>query len=206
MGRVRQGAPHSRLQASAGALEARNGGEKPLLCGPHGGISGRTRGRRSARREAATYEPALRRTIAVERWVSIACHLAVLGGLAWFAGRGAAVRAYIIPVFFVFPVAFPLNRLGQHCSIEPGDPAGWTTLMRGHWFWDFAFLNSNYHLEHHSFPSVPFYRLSELQRLLTPFFERKGLVWRACGDLLRGWFIDNRAPHTNWEERTGSSQ
>ena len=23
--------------------------------------------------------------------------------------------------------------------------------MRGHWFWDFAFLNSNYHLEHHYF-------------------------------------------------------
>ena len=31
--------------------------------------------------------------------------------------------------------------------------------MRGHWFWDFAFLNSNYHLEHHYFPGVPFYRL-----------------------------------------------
>ena len=38
--------------------------------------------------------------------------------------------------------------------------------MRGHWFWDFAFLNSNYHLEHHYFSGVPFYRLPALQRAL----------------------------------------
>ena len=35
--------------------------------------------------------------------------------------------------------------------------------MRGHWFWDFLFLNSNYHLEHHYFPGVPFYRLPQVR-------------------------------------------
>jgi fatty acid desaturase len=154
---------------------------------------------RAARRETATYPKPLRRTIARERQVSIAFHLAALAALAWFFGWGAAARAYIVPVFFVFPVAFTLNRLGQHYSIDPGDPAGWTTLMRGHWFWDVAFLNSNYHLEHHYFPGVPFYRLPELQRVLTPFYERKGLPWRTYGQLLRGWFVDNRAPHTQWD-------
>ena len=69
-------------------------------------------------------------------------------------------------MFFVFPIAFTLNRLGQHYDIDPADPAKWGTLMRGHWFWDFAFLNSNYHLEHHYFPGVPFYRLPRLQRAL----------------------------------------
>ena len=75
-------------------------------------------------------------------------------------------EAYLVPVFFVFPVAFTLNRLGQHYSIDPADPAGWSTLMRGHWFWDAAFLNSNYHLEHHYFPGVPFYHLPALQRAI----------------------------------------
>ena len=28
--------------------------------------------------------------------------------------------------------------LGQHYDIDPTDPAKWTTLMRGHWFWDFC--------------------------------------------------------------------
>ena len=71
-------------------------------------------------------------------------------------------------MFFIFPIAFTLNRLGQHYDIDPTDPAKWGTLMRGHWFWDFAFLNSNYHLEHHYFPGVPFYRLPALQRALVP--------------------------------------
>ena len=84
-------------------------------------------------------------------------------------------------MFFVFPVAFTLNRLGQHYDIDPDDPAKWTTLVRGHWFWDLAFLNSNYHLEHHYFPGVPFYRLPALQRALTPFYQRRGFRWRRYG-------------------------
>jgi fatty acid desaturase len=157
---------------------------------------------RAARRESASYPPAYQRAIARERWLSIACHAGALAALAFFAGWGAAVRAYVIPVFLVFPVAFTLNRLGQHYSIDPRDPAGWSTLVRGHAFWDFVFLNSNYHLEHHYFPGVPFYRLPELQRALTPYYQRKGLAWWTYGALLRGWFIENRAPHTRWASDT----
>ncbi len=153
---------------------------------------------RAARRESSTYPAALQRVIARERWLSIAAHLSVLAGLLWFAGWAAAARAHLVPVFLVFPIAFTLNRLGQHYSIDPTDPAGWSTLMRGHWFWDAAFLNSNYHLEHHYFPGVPFYRLPELQMVLTPYYRRKELPWRTYGSLLRGWFIENKAPHTNW--------
>jgi fatty acid desaturase len=153
---------------------------------------------RAARRETATYDEPLRRRIARERRVSLAAHLLALASLWWFGGWGAAARAYIVPVFFVFPVAFTLNRLGQHYSIDPKDPAGWSTLMRGHWFWDAAFLNSNYHLEHHYFPGVPFYRLPEIQHALAPYYERRGLQWRTYGQLVRGWFIENQAPHTDW--------
>ena len=85
----------------------------------------------------------------------------------WYVfGFYTSLRTSIIPVFFVFPIAFTLNRLGQHYDIDPSDPAKWGTLMKGHWFWDFAFLNSNYHLEHHYFPGVPFYRLPALQAAL----------------------------------------
>ena len=70
--------------------------------------------------------------------------------------------------------------------------------MRGHWFWDLAFLNSNYHLEHHYFPGVPFYRLPEVQQALAPYYARKSLSWHTYGRLLRGWFVENQAPHTKW--------
>src|SRR6184192_2093381 len=142
---------------------------------------------RAARREGATYPVALQRQIAFERRVSIATHLAALATVWISFGFYAAARAYVIPVFFVFPIAFTLNRLGQHYDIDPADPAKWGTLMRGQWFWDFAFLNSNYHLEHHYFPGVPFYRLPEVQRALVPFYTQKNMRWRTYSELVYGW-------------------
>jgi fatty acid desaturase len=156
---------------------------------------------RAARREAATYPADLQAQIRFERRVSILCHLSALAAIWMLAGTGAALRAYVLPVFFVFPIAFMLNRLGQHYDINPDDPAEWTTLVRGHWFWDFAFLNSNYHLEHHYFSGVPFYRLPALQRALVPFYARHHMRWQTYHGLLYGWLIENRAPHTNWNER-----
>lgn len=156
---------------------------------------------RAARREARSYDEGLRRQIALERRVAIACHLGVLAALILGGGWGAAARAYLLPVAGVFPVAFTLNRLGQHYDIDPDDPAKWTTLVRGHWFWDAVFLNSNYHLEHHYFPGVPFYRLPRLQQILTPFLTRRGLAWRTYGSLVYGWIVENQVPHTRWAAR-----
>ena len=153
---------------------------------------------RAARREAATYPPDVQARIRRERLLSIGAHLAALGGLWAAFGAEAALRAYVVPVFFVFPVAFTLNRLGQHYDIDPTDPAKWGTLMRSHWFWNRVFLNSNLHLEHHYFPGVPYYRLPRLQRALLPFYERRGMRWQTYRGLLYGWFVLNKVPHTDW--------
>ena len=163
---------------------------------------------RAARRESSTYDVALQNRIALERRISTAFHLLAIAALWYAFGFYAALRAHVIPVFFVFPIAFTLNRLGQHYDVDPSDPAKWGTLMRGHWFWDFAFLNSNYHLEHHYFPGVPFYRLPQLQKALVPFYQRKGTRWQTYGRLLYGWFVENRAPHTDWgrEERAEGTE
>ena len=153
---------------------------------------------RAAAREAAGYAEELRRRIARERLVTIAFHLSILAALWIFAGFDIALRAYLVPVFLVFPVAFALNRLGQHYDIDPSDPAKWATFVRGSWFWDVAFLCSNYHLEHHYFPSVPLYNLPRLQRLLIPFYEKRGLAPRTYGQLFWRYVVLNRKPHTNW--------
>jgi len=154
---------------------------------------------RAARRESATYPEPLQRAIDRERRVSLLFHLSAVGLIWYVFGFYAALRASIIPVFFIFPIAFTLNRLGQHYDIDPADPAKWGTLMRGSRFWDFVFLNSNYHLEHHYFPGVPFYRLPEVQRLLGPFYEKKQMRWRTYSELVYGWLVLNQAPHTNWD-------
>jgi fatty acid desaturase len=153
---------------------------------------------RAAFKETSTYPAELQRTIAWERKISILFHLSVLGGLWWAFGGAAAFRAHAFPVFFIFPIAFTLNRLGQHYDIDPNDPAKWGTLMRSHWFWNFAFLTSNLHLEHHYFPGVPFYHLPALQRALGPFYASKGMRWQTYRGLIYGWIIENKRPHSDW--------
>jgi fatty acid desaturase len=155
---------------------------------------------RAAAKENASYEPELRKRIARERIASVAFHLSLLAAAAWLGGWAIAWKLYLVPVFFGFPIAFALNRLGQHYDIDPSDPAKWSTLMKGSWFWDSIFLFSNYHLEHHYFPGVPFYNLRRLQNLLTPFYEKRGIVAHSYGELLWNYIILNRRPHTRWED------
>ena len=152
----------------------------------------------AARRESATYPDTLQRTIRLERNLTIAAHLAVLASIIWGAGLMVAWKAYLVPYFFVFPVAFSLNRLGQHYDINPNDPAQWSTLVRGSWFWDIAFLCSNYHLEHHYFPGVPLYRLPRLQKVLMPFYRERGMTSHSYAELFWNFIVLNRPPHANW--------
>jgi fatty acid desaturase len=154
---------------------------------------------RAAAQETASYEPELRSRIARERLATIAFQLAVLASIAWIGGWTIAFKLYVVPVFFVFPIAFALNRLGQHYDIDPDDPAKWSTLMRGSWFWDAAYLFSNYHLEHHYFPGVPFYNLPRLQKLLLPFYAKRGIVAHGYGELVWNYLVLNRKPHTKWQ-------
>lgn len=154
---------------------------------------------RAAAKETAAYEPELRKRIQRERLVTIVFQLSVLGAIAWIGGWAIAYKLYVVPIFFVFPIAFALNRLGQHYDIDPADPAKWSTLMKGSWFWDPVFLFSNYHLEHHYFPGVPFYNLPRLQKLLAPFYEKRGIIAHSYPELVWRYLVLNRKPHTLWE-------
>ena len=114
-------------------------------------------------------------------------------------GPAVMARVYLVPYFLVFPIAFTLNRLGQHYRIDPSDPRKWSTRVDGNPVWHFLFLWSNFHLEHHYFQSVPFYNLPELNRVLRPYFEEHGIENHGYGEILRDWFLRNRQPHTNWD-------
>ena len=154
---------------------------------------------RAARQAAAGYPDALRRRIAWQRRATIAFHLGLAALLVWQLGWVLALKLYLLPVFVVFPVAFTVNRLGQHYDVNPDDPAAWGTLMRpSPFWWDRLFLWSNYHIEHHYFPRVPMYHLPALHRALRPFFEAHGMQERTYTGLLWDWLVRNRTPHTNW--------
>jgi len=148
---------------------------------------------------ARKYPAALRRTINLEKVIFIGLHLALAAWLWSHAGFATWARVHAVPVFLTFPFAFTLNRLGQHYAVDPADPAKWATLVPGNWFWDWIFVYSNYHLEHHYLVGVPAYNLPRLQRLLKPFYQR--IDWKPIGygKILYWWFFKNAVPHTLWE-------
>ena len=152
---------------------------------------------RAAAREAATYDDAISAAgCAVQRVVVIGIAPGRDGGsitLAW--GWPMLLKLYVVPVFFVFPIAFTINRLGQHYDIEPDDPAAWGTLIRTNPVWDFLFLWSNYHMEHHYFPNVS--RSTTSRRCTAscrPVFERHPMRVRTYGGLLWDWFVKQQGP------------
>ena len=92
---------------------------------------------RAARRETVTYPPNLQRRIAWERRATIALHLVAMAAIGILGGWGVLARVYLVPYFLVFPIAFALNRLGQHYAIVPEDPDKWGSILRPSRFWDF---------------------------------------------------------------------
>jgi fatty acid desaturase len=154
---------------------------------------------RAAAREARSYPEPLRRTIRRERLATIAVQLTAAGLLLGLGGWAAMFRVWFAPYFLVFPVAFTLNRLGQHYDIDPSHPLKWSTLMEPSRLWEFLFVYSNYHLEHHYFPRVPFYNLRRLHLLLRPLYAQVRLTPHSYREIVWQWFVLNRAPHTDWE-------
>ena len=153
---------------------------------------------RAAGTEAKTYPAAMQRTIRFERLANVLLHAGIVTALWTTLGGDAVVRAWLVPIFFCFPIAFTVNRLGQHYWVDPTDPAKWGTRVDGNPVLNFLFLQSNYHIEHHYFPSVPLYSLPALNRHLRPFWTTIGHQSRSYPRLLWKWFVENRAPHTNW--------
>lgn len=153
---------------------------------------------RAARQETASYPQSLQKRIARERWGTILLHVAIMAALFWIGGFGVLARVYLVPYLLVFPIAFALNRLGQHYAIDPEDPAKWGTILRPSRWWDFWYLYSAYHLEHHYFTAVPFYNLRRLHFALRPFFDSIGWKPTTYGRLFRAWILENKVPHTDW--------
>jgi hypothetical protein len=98
--------------------------------------------RRARQRRASEPSGRTRPTLA-----TMVLQFSVMGALWYFGGWQRMLRIQIVPYFLVFPVAFTLNRLGQHYNIDPTHPLKWATLMKPSHFWDFLFVYSNYHLD-----------------------------------------------------------
>ena len=155
---------------------------------------------RASRSEADRYSDETRRVIRNERLVSFAGLLAIVATLFAVGGPWVGLRVWAVPLFCTFPLAFTLNRLGQHYNVDPDNPAAWSSRVDGNSIWRFLFLWSNFHIEHHYYPRVPFYNLTRLNGKLRPFFKKERIPNRTYREIVWGWLGLNRAPHTNWDK------
>jgi len=146
---------------------------------------------------AKEYGQSLRFHILLERIVAISIHV---GFAYWLISTGGEhfLKVWAMPLLVFFPPIFLLNRLGQHYSINPKDPAHWSTRVDGNPIWRWLFVNSNHHIEHHYYPRVPHYNLPKLNSLLRPFFEKNSIEDRSYTYLISGWFGKNYVAHSDW--------
>lgn len=101
--------------------------------------------------------------------IRLAFYIIVIGALV-AAGCGEALVLYwLVPFFTWLVLIMRIRSIAEHFAIEdrPGAYGQTRTTHAGLLARLFvAPKNVNYHIEHHFFPSVPFYRLPELHSLL----------------------------------------
>jgi fatty acid desaturase len=99
--------------------------------------------------------------------------------LAWFGALHLLLMYWIVPLFTWMTVIFRIRSIAEHSAIEGRSNAYAQTRSTRASVLEHVFVapkNVNYHIEHHFYPSVPFYRLPELHRVLMSKSEFKDSV------------------------------
>ncbi len=121
--------------------------------------------------------------------IRLAFYVAVVGGLVVSGCGSDLVLYWIVPFFTWLVFVMRVRSLAEHFAIENragiyGQTRTTQTGLLSRIF--LAPKNVNYHIEHHFFPSVPFYRLPELHSLLmtNPEFAHGAHITKGYGRVL----------------------
>jgi fatty acid desaturase len=96
-------------------------------------------------------------------------YAAVVAAFAWFGALHLLLMYWLVPLFTWLIVIFRVRSIAEHSAIESRSDAYAQTRSTRASVLEHVFVapkNVNYHIEHHFYPSVPFYRLPELHRVL----------------------------------------
>jgi fatty acid desaturase len=106
-------------------------------------------------------------------------YAAVVALFAWFGALHLLAMYWFVPLFTWLIVIFRVRSIAEHSAIEGRANSYAQTRSTRASVLDHIFVapkNVNYHIEHHFYPSVPFYRLPELHRVLMSKADFKGSV------------------------------
>jgi fatty acid desaturase len=94
-------------------------------------------------------------------------YLSILGLFLYYGGIVGLVLFWAVPLLTWFKVIYRIRSIAEHFGIDERAYAlSRTTIPTLLESLFIAPKNVNFHLEHHLYPSVPFYRLPQLHRLL----------------------------------------
>ncbi len=133
-----------------------------------------------------------------------ACVIVYAGALEGFA------LYWVIPMFTCLVFIMRIRSIAEHHAIEGPDAAYPVTRTTYASWIERIFLapkNVNYHIEHHFFPSVPFYRLPELHAILLskPGFREGAHMTRSYLGVLEE-SVGRAAPHRGSVRAEGGSK
>lgn len=108
---------------------------------------------------------------------------ALLTGLAVTNGWLPFLLLWLLPALTLGFAFIRMRTVGEHLGLPGRHELDSTRHIDGTWLERLTIcpLNINYHIAHHMFPSVPYYRLPELQRLLLkdPIYRDRAYLKRS---------------------------
>ena len=122
----------------------------------------------------------------------------------WIEFPQAVTLGYIIPVLVVLPTLNALRILFEHAELQPENSYFIASRFRCSLLEELAFLwdAGEFHLIHHYFPNIPFYRMRAARRAINAFFDMRQIPPTSGRmRLLYAWFIDQRPHRTWWQSR-----
>ncbi len=106
-------------------------------------------------------------------------YAAVIAVFAWCGALHLLLMYWFVPFFTWMIMIFRVRSIAEHSAIEGRANAYAQTRSTRASMLEHVFVapkNVNYHIEHHFYPSVPFYRLPQLHRVLMSKQEFKDSV------------------------------
>ena len=102
------------------------------------------------------------------RWSKPVYYALFFGGVIASGLWMPVLLLWYLPAFTLLPVILRIRSIAEHFGVEGEHELNMSRNFGGRW-WEKLLLaphNVGYHLDHHLFPSVPFYRLPELHDAL----------------------------------------
>lgn len=117
--------------------------------------------------------PAEKRAVLIERAMMNATVIGLLVAAYFYGFLDVIIYCWFVPLI-VASLLVNIRGWAEHQLTDTDHPLRQTRTVKSSWFYSFLNINLNYHLEHHLFPTVPWYNLPRVHRLLQPEYKKAG--------------------------------